>query len=106
RVVGADLSGYFDGIPHAELLESLARRVSDGAMMRLLKTWPCTAVEEEDVRGRKHRTTRNRDEGRGTPQGAPISPLSSNLYVRRFVPGWRASGHQQRLGAFVVNYAD
>jgi RNA-directed DNA polymerase len=64
------------------------------------------AVEEEDERGRKHRTTRNRDEGKGTPQGAPISPLLSNLYMRRFVLGWQTLGHQQRLKAFVVNYAD
>jgi retron-type reverse transcriptase len=56
-----DLSGYFDSIPHAELLKSLARRISDGAMMHMLKSWLCMAVEEEDGRGRRHRTTRNRD---------------------------------------------
>jgi group II intron reverse transcriptase/maturase len=106
QVVDADLSGYFDSIPHAELLKSLARRISDGAMMHLLKQWLCMAVEEEDERGRRHRTTRNRDEGKGTPQGAPISPLLSNLYMRRFVLGWRSLGHQERLKAFVVNYAD
>lgn len=106
QVVDADLSGYFDTIPHADLLKSLARRISDGAMMHLLKLWLCMAVEEEDERGRKHRTTRNRDEGKGTPQGAPISPLLSNLYMRRFVLGWKTLGHQERLKAFVVNYAD
>jgi RNA-directed DNA polymerase len=106
QVVDADLSGYFDSIPHAELLKSLARRISDGAMMHLLKMWLCMAVEEEDERGRKHRTTRNRDEGKGTPQGAPISPLLSNLYMRRFVLGWKTLGHQERLKAFIVNYAD
>ncbi|HZL25892.1 MAG TPA: group II intron reverse transcriptase/maturase [Acidobacteriaceae bacterium] len=106
EVVDADLSGYFDSIPHAELLKSLARRISDGAMMHVLKSWLCMAVEEEDERGRKHRTTRNRDEGKGTPQGAPISPLLSNLYMRRFVLGWKTLGHQERLKAFVVNYAD
>ena len=106
QVVDADLSGYFDSIPHAELLKSLARRISDGAMMHLLKSWLCMAVEEEDQRGRRHRTTRNRDEGKGTPQGAPISPLLSNLYMRRFVLGWRSLGHQARLKAFIVNYAD
>jgi len=106
QVVDADLSGYFDSIPHAALLKSLARRISDGAMMHMLKLWLCMAVEEEDKRGRRHRTTRNRDEGKGTPQGAPISPLLSNLYMRRFVLGWRSKGHQARLKAFVVNYAD
>jgi len=106
QVVDADLSGYFDSIPHAELLKSLARRISDGAMMHLLKLWLCMAVEEEDERGRRHRTTRNRDEGKGTPQGAPISPLLSNLYMRRFVLGWKTLGHQERLRACIVNYAD
>lgn len=106
QVVDADLSGYFDSIPHAELLKSLARRICDGAMMHALKLWLCMAVEEEDEHGRKHRTTRNRDEGKGTPQGAPISPLLSNLYMRRFVLGWQSLGYQQRLKAFVVNYAD
>ena len=106
QVVDADLSGYFDSIPHAELLKSLARRISDGAMLHLLKSWLCMAVEEEDERGRKHRTTRNRDEGKGTPQGAPLSPLLSNLYMRRFVLGWQSMGHQKRLKAFIVNYAD
>lgn len=106
QVVDADLSGYFDSIPHAELLKTLARRISDGAMMHLLKLWLCMAVEEEDDRGRKHRTTRNRDEGKGTPQGAPISPLLSNLYMRRFVLGWKTLGHQERLKAYIVNYAD
>jgi group II intron reverse transcriptase/maturase len=106
QIVDADLSGYFDSIPHADLLTSLARRISDGAMMRLLKMWLCMAVAEEDERGRTRRTTRNRDEGRGTPQGAPISPLLSNLYMRRFVLGWKALGHERRLAARVVNYAD
>lgn len=106
QVVDADLSGYFDSIPHSELLTTLARRISDGAMMHLLNLWLCMAVEEEDERGKKHRTTRNRDVGKGTPQGAPISPLLSNLYMRRFVLGWKTLGHQERLKAFVVNYAD
>jgi group II intron reverse transcriptase/maturase len=106
EIVDADLSGYFDSIPHAELLQSVARRVVDGAMLHLIKMWLESPVEETDERGRKHRSTRNRDEGRGTPQGAPISPLLSNLYMRRFVLGWKKLGHEKRLRAYIVNYAD
>jgi group II intron reverse transcriptase/maturase len=105
-VVDADLSGYFDSIPHAELMHSVARRVSDGRVLGLIKAWLQTPVEEIDARGRKKRTTRNRDEGRGTPQGAPLSPLLANLYMRRFVLGWKAQGHERRLNAHIVNYAD
>jgi group II intron reverse transcriptase/maturase len=106
EVIDADLSGYFDSIPHAELMKSVSRRISDGQMLRLIKMWLQAPVEEIDDRGRHHRTTRNKDEGRGCPQGAPISPLLSNLYMRRFILGWKVLGHQQRLRAQIVNYAD
>jgi len=106
EVVDADLSGYFDSIPHAELMKSVARRVVDGAMLHLIKMWLEAAVEETDERGNTHRSTCNRDQGRGTPQGAPISPLLSNVYMRRFVLGWKKLGHERRLEARIVNYAD
>ena len=106
EVVDADLSGYFDSIPHAELMQCIARRVSDKAMLHLVKMWLVSPVEERNARGHVVRTTRNKDEGRGTPQGAPISPLLSNLYMRRFVLGWKTLGHERRLQARIVNYAD
>jgi RNA-directed DNA polymerase len=106
EVVDADLSSYFDSLPHAELFKSVARRVADGAMLHLIKMWLEAAFEETDERGHQRRSTRNRDEGRGTPQGSPISPLLSNLYMRRFVLGWKQLGHEQRLQARIVNYAD
>ena len=106
QIVDADLSSYFDSVPHAELMRSVARRVVDGAMLHLIKMWLEAPVEETDERGNKHRSTRNRDEGRGTPQGSPISPLFSNLYMRRFVLGWKKLGHEKRWKAYIVNYAD
>jgi RNA-directed DNA polymerase len=106
EVVDADLSGYFDSIPHAELMKSVARRVSDGRILALIKAWLEMPVEEIDQRGVKTRTTRNRDEGKGTPQGAPLSPWLSNLYMRRFILGWKVLGHEVRLDAHIVNFAD
>jgi len=106
EVVDADLSGYFDSIPHAELMKSVARRVSDKHILRLIKMWLTAPTEETDDKGNVHRTTPNKDQGRGSPQGAPISPLLSNLYMRRFVLGWKVLGHEKRLDAHIVNYAD
>ncbi|WP_419166164.1 reverse transcriptase domain-containing protein [Candidatus Palauibacter sp.] len=106
EVVDADLSNYFGEIPHAELMKSIARRVSDGRMLGLVKAWLEMPVVEEDGKGGSRRTNRARKERKGTPQGAPISPLLSNIYMRRFILGWKALGHARRFGAEIVNYAD
>ena len=106
EVVDADLSNYFGEIPHAELMKSIARRVSDGRMLGLIKAWLEMPVVEEDGDGGTCRTNRARKERKGTPQGAPISPLLSNIYMRRFILGWKALGYARRFGAEIVNYAD
>ena len=106
QVVDCDLSGYFDSIPHAQLMKSVARRVSDGAMLAVVKAWLQMPVEEEDEHGGKRRTNVAKSSGRGTPQGAPISPLLSNLYMRRFVMGWKKLGWEEKLQARLVVYAD
>jgi group II intron reverse transcriptase/maturase len=106
QVVEADLADYFGSIPHAELLKSVARRVSDRHLLHRIEMWLDTPVEEDDGKGGTKRTTVNRDSGRGVPQGAPISPLLANLYMRRFVLGWKKRGLETKLGAKVVVYAD
>jgi RNA-directed DNA polymerase len=105
EVVDADLADYFGSIPHADLLKSVARRIVDRRVLHLIKMWLECAVEETDGRGRKTRTTGARDTRRGIPQGSPISPLLANIYMRRFVLGWKKLGYEQSLGR-IVNYAD
>jgi RNA-directed DNA polymerase len=106
EVVDADLADYFGSIPHAELLKSVARRIVDRRVLHLIKMWLECPVEETDDRGRKKRTTEARDKRRGIPQGSPISPLLANLYMRRFVLGWKKLGLEQSLGTRLVTYAD
>jgi RNA-directed DNA polymerase len=106
EVVDADLADFFGSIPHTELMKSVARRVVDRRVLHLIKMWLECAVEESDDRGRKRRTTEARNNGRGIPQGSPLSPLLANLYMRRFVLGWEKLGLGQSLGSRIVTYAD
>ena len=100
------LSGYFDSIPHAELMKSVARRVVDGAMLHLIKMWLEAPVEETDERGNKHRRRAIGTKVGALRKGLRSVPLLSNLYMRRFVLGWKKLGHEKRLKAYIVNYAD
>ena len=87
-------------------MTSVARRIADRRILHLIKMWLESPVEETDKRGRRTRTTPNRDCKRGIPQGSPISPLLSNVYMRRFILGWKGRDLEWRLGAKIVNYAD
>ena len=105
-VVDADLADYFGSIPHSDLLKSVARRIVDRRVLHLIKMWLDCPVEETDDRGRKTRTTEARDKRRGIPQGSPLSPLLANIYMRRFVLGWKKLGLERSLGTRLVTYAD
>jgi group II intron reverse transcriptase/maturase len=100
EVVDADLSGYFDSIPHAELLRLVRRRVSDGSMLKLVKAWLRAPIVEEDPKTGAKRTVKNRC---GTPQGGVISPLLANLYLDGLDKAVNAG---KQMKAVMVRYAD
>ena len=104
-VVDADLSKYFDTIPHGDLLQSVLRRIVDRNVLRLIKLWLRSPVEETGGDG-KRRMSGGKKSRRGVPQGGTLSPLLASLYMNRFLKSWRLSGQGHRLGAEIVNYAD
>ena len=104
-VVDADLSKYFDTIPHCELLQCVARRIVDREVLHLMKMWLTVPVEERDESG-KRRLTGGKDHHCGTPQGGVISPLLANLYINRLLKGWRNTKRGEQFQARVVSYAD
>lgn len=106
EVVDADLSDYFNTIPHGDLMRCVARRIADGTVLKLIRAWLTVPVIERTRRGGEQRSTVAKDRHRGTPQGGIISPLLANLYFRRFLLAWYEHGYAQRLKSEVVNYAD
>lgn len=105
EVIDADLSSYFDSIPHADLMKSLARRLSDRRMLRLLKGWLKAPVAEQGSGG-GWRFSGGKRATRGTPQGGVVSPALANLYMNRYLKVFRLRGLDRRYGARLVNYAD
>jgi RNA-directed DNA polymerase len=105
EVVDADLSKYFDTIPHSDLLRSVARRIVDRQVLRLIKLWLETPIEERDGEGMR-RMTGGKGSPCGTPQGGVVSPLLANVYMNRFLKHWRLTGRGEAFRAHVVAYAD
>ena len=103
EVVDADLSKYFDTIPHAELMQCVARRIVDSRVLHLIKMWLTVAVAERDGKGNWRYTG---SQGKGTPQGGVISPLLANLYMNRFLKYWRLQEKGKQWRAHIVAYAD
>jgi RNA-directed DNA polymerase len=104
-VVDADLSKYFDTIPHTQLLKSVARRIVDRNVLHLIKMWLKVPVEERDENGKRRRTG-GRSSRCGTPQGGVVSPMLANLYMNRFLKHWQITGKSKAFRAQVVTYAD
>src|SRR3954454_21698827 len=104
-VVDADLSKYFDTIPHCALLQCVARRVVDREVLHLIKMWLKAPIEERDENGNR-RMTGGKNSTCGTPQGGVASPMLANLYMNRFLKYWRITGRRAAFQARVVNYAD
>jgi RNA-directed DNA polymerase len=104
-IVDADLSKYFDTIPHGELMQSVARRIVDRDVLHLIKMWLKVPIEERDESG-KRRWTGGSSSTCGTPQGGVISPLLANIYMNRFLKYWRQTNRGEEFQARIVNYAD
>ena len=105
-VVDADLSRYFDTIPHDELLKSVARRIVDRRVLRLIKLWLKAPIEEGDEGNGTRRIGGGKSNTRGTPQGGVASPLLANIYMNRFLKYWRLTGRGEAFRAHVIAYAD
>jgi RNA-directed DNA polymerase len=104
-VVDADLSQYFDTIPHDQLMQSVARRIVDRHVLRLIKLWLKAPIEERDDNG-KRRIIGGKRNTCGTPQGGVASPLLANIYMNRFLKHWRLTKRGEAFRARVIAYAD
>lgn len=106
RVIDADLSKYFDSIPHAKLLAVVAERIVDGAILHIIKLWLKAPVIGEDKDGTRKNVGGGKTNSKGTPQGGVISPLLSNCYLHLLDRIWERHQLHQKLEAQIVRYAD
>ena len=105
-VYDADLKGYFDTIPHDKLMACVRMRVTDSAVLGLIRGWLRAPVIETDEQTGKPKPPRKSD-GKGTPQGGVISPLLANVYLHWFDKMFhRHDGPRHWANARLVRYAD
>jgi RNA-directed DNA polymerase len=104
-VYDADLKGYFDSIPHSQLLACLRARVVDRSVLQLIRMWlEALVVEEKEGQGGGRQWSRVKQ---GTPQGGVVSPLLANLYLHWFDALFHGpQGPAQKAGVKLVRYAD
>jgi RNA-directed DNA polymerase len=102
-VYDADLKGYFDTIPHDNLMKAIRTRIVDSSVLRLIKLWLKSTVIEKDENGKK-RVSKPK---MGTPQGGVISPLLANIYLHFFEKYFESFTEKgRRFQASIVRYAD
>lgn len=106
HVIDADLSKYFDTIPHAKLMSTVAERINDGLVLGLIKQWLEAPVVEEDKHGKQRHKPAGNGARCGTPQGGVISPLLANIYLHLLDRIWERHHMEARFGATLVRYAD
>ncbi len=106
QVIDADLSKYFDSIPHAELLAVVAERIVDSAILHVIKLWLKAPVIGEDKDGTRKNVGGGKANSKGTPQGGVISPLLSNCYLYLLDRIWEKHQLRWKLKARIVRYAD
>ncbi len=105
-MIDADLSKYFDSIPHSKLLATVAERIADGAVLALIKQWLKAPVIGESENGKTACVGGVKSNRRGTPQGGVISPLLSNLYLHLLDRIWQRHELARKPQAKLVRYAD
>ena len=106
EVIDADISKYFDTIPHSSLMAVVAERICDGSILHLIQMWLKASIIEVDKDGKKRNIGGGKGNRKGTPQGGVISPLLANLYLHILDRIWERRQLPQRLGARMVRYAD
>lgn len=98
RVYDADVSGFFDNIPHDKLVILLEERISDKRAINLIKKWLRSPIFEDN---KLHKSRQ------GTPQGGVISPLLANIYLNLIDKAVaRKDGHFHKYGISLIRYAD